>query len=170
MSKIITEQPEHIEAIEALLDTAFGADRRNKISYCYRVGIDKVVPLCMIAMADDRLVATIRYWPIAVGTTPSLLLGPIAVAESHRNAGLGARLIRCSLDRAAALGHRSAVLVGDQAYYSRFGFRPAGPHGIVMPDENPTRVLALSLHSNRDALPSGLIGPWRSVRRDAVAA
>ncbi|MGB8840920.1 MAG: N-acetyltransferase [Aliidongia sp.] len=170
MFKITTERPEHIEAIESLLDASFGVDRQNKISYCYRVGVNKVVPLCMIASADDQLVATIRYWPVAIGSTSSLLLGPVAVADKHRNAGLGGKLIRHSLGRAAALGYRSAVLVGDHAYYNRFGFQPASSHGIVMPDENPTRVLALSLQANRYALPSGSIGPWRPIRANAAVA
>ncbi|MEA2755235.1 MAG: hypothetical protein QOJ54_1524 [Aliidongia sp.] len=170
MFKITTERPEHADAIEMLLDTAFGVERRKKISYSYRVGIEKLTPLCLVALTEGELAATIRYWPIAIETSPSLLLGPIAVAESHRNAGLGAMLIRRSLDRAATLGYRSAVLVGDEPYYSRFGFYPASRHGIVMPNENPARVLVLPLPPNRGTLPSGLIGPWRSVRRPACAA
>jgi predicted N-acetyltransferase YhbS len=171
MIKITTERPEHAGAIENLLDAAFGATRQTKISYSYRDGVERVIPLCLVALEDDALAATIRYWPITIGDTPSLLLGPVAVAESRRSAGLGGRLIRCSLDRAATIGYRSAVLVGDEAYYGRFGFQPASRHGIVMPRENPTRVLALSLApSNRDAMPSGPIGPWRSVRGLAAAA
>jgi predicted N-acetyltransferase YhbS len=170
MIKITTERPEHAGAIETLLDAAFGADRHRKISYSYRNDVDKVVGLCLVALEDDALVATIRYWPVTIGDTPSLLLGPIAVAESHRKAGLGGKLIRCSLGRAATIGYRSVILVGDEAYYGRFGCSPAGRHGIIMPRENPARVLALSLPSNRDALPSGPIGPWKSVRRPAFAA
>jgi len=171
MIKITTERPEHAGAIETLLDAAFGTNRHAKISYSYRQGVEPVIPLCLVALEHDALAATIRYWPIAIGDTPSLLLGPVAVAESQRSAGLGGQLIRCSLARAATIGYRSVILVGDEAYYGRFGFHPASRHGIVMPRENPVRVLALPLvASNRDAMPSGPIGPWRSVRRIAVAA
>ncbi|MEI9983210.1 MAG: N-acetyltransferase [Aliidongia sp.] len=171
MIKFTTERPEHAGAIETLLDAAFGADRHAKISYSYREGVERVVPLCLVALDDGVLAATIRYWPVMIGDAPALLLGPVAVAESHRNAGLGGKLIRCSLDRARTLGYRSVLLVGDEAYYGRFGFHPASRHGIVMPHENPTRLLALSIAaSNRDALPSGLVGPWRSVRRFSDAA
>jgi len=171
MIKITTERPEHAGTIETLLDAAFGPDRHAKISYSYRQGVEPVIPLCLVALEQDALAATIRYWPITIGDTPSLLLGPVAVAENQRSAGLGGKLIRCSLARAATIGYRSVILVGDEAYYGRFGFHPASRHGIVMPRENPVRVLALSLvASNRDALPSGPIGPWRSVRRLAVAA
>jgi predicted N-acetyltransferase YhbS len=171
MIKITTERPEHAAAIDTLLDAAFGPDRHAKISYSYRTGVDPVMPLCLVAVDGETLAATIRYWPVTIGETPSLLLGPVAVAENDRGTGLGAKLIRCSLDRARTIGYRSAILVGDEAYYGRFGFHPASRHGIVMPRENPVRVLALSLvSSNRDALPSGPIGPWRSVRRGSIAA
>jgi predicted N-acetyltransferase YhbS len=172
MFKITTEKPEHAGAIESLLDAAFGADRQAKISYSFRQDVERVTPLCLVALDEDgALGATIRYWPILIGAAPALLLGPIAVAEAQRSAGLGGKLIKCSLDRARTLGYRIVVLVGDEPYYGRFGFHPASPHGIVMPQENPARVLVLSIApSNRDALPSGLIGPWRSVRRVSAAA
>src|SRR5580658_3356328 len=169
MIKITTERPEHAGAIETLLDRAFGADRHAKISYSFRQGVESLMPLCLVALADSVLAGTIRYWPITIGGSPSLL-GPVAVAESRRRTGLADQLIRCSLDRAAIIGYRSVVLVGDEAYYGRFGFRPAAPHGITMVRENPARVLVLPLvQANRGALPSGLIEPWRSVRRHAAA-
>jgi len=171
MIKITTERPEHAGAIETLLDAAFGVDRHAKISYSYRQGVDRVTPLCLVALDDCALAATIRFWPVTIGDAPALLLGPIAVAESHRDAGLGGRLIRCSLERARTLGYRTVILVGDEPYYGRFGFHPASRHGIVMPRENPARLLALSIAtSNRDVMPSGLVGPWRSVRRLPAAA
>jgi len=171
MIKITTERPEHAGAIESVLDAAFGVDRHAKISYSYREGVERVIPLCLVALDDGALAATIRYWPITIGDAPSLLLGPIAVDGSHRNAGLGGKLIRCSLERARTIGYRSVILVGDEAYYGRFGFQPASRWGITMPRENPARVLALSIvPSNRDAMPSGLIGPWRSVRRRLATA
>ncbi len=172
MFKITTEKPEHAGAIESLLDTAFGADRHAKISYSFRQDVARVTPLCLVALdADGVLAATIRYWPILIGDAPALLLGPIAVSAAQRSAGLGAKLIQCSLDRARTLGYRTVVLVGDEPYYGRFGFHLASAHGITMPRENPARVLVLSIAaSNRDALPSGPIGPWRSVRRVSAAA
>ena len=59
--------------------------------------------------------------------TESLLLAPLSVALERRNAGVGAALMREGLGRAKALGHASVILVGDPAYYARFGFRPAAP-------------------------------------------
>ena len=42
-----------------------------------------------------------------------------------RAKGIGAALIREALAKAAALGHSSAVLIGDPGYYGRFGFHSA---------------------------------------------
>lgn len=168
MIKITTERPEHAAAIETLLDQAFGADRHAKVSYSYRIGVERLTPLCLVALDEDALMGTIRYWPIGIGGTPALLLGPIAIDQQKRNSGLGGQLIGCSLDRAKTLGYRSVVLVGDEAYYGRFGFHAATPHGIVMPRENPARLLVRTIGPAR-TLPSGAIEPWRSVRRLAAA-
>jgi predicted N-acetyltransferase YhbS len=171
MIMITTERPEHEAAIEALLDAAFGADRHAKISYTFRGGVDRVMALSLVALDAEGLAATIRYWPILIGETPSLLLGPVAVDAGRRNHGVGATLIRRSLERARILGYRSAVLVGDEAYYGRFGFAPAARHGIGMPRENPARVLARPLGGGTlAAMPTGVILPWRSVRGTAAQA
>jgi predicted N-acetyltransferase YhbS len=166
MIEITPERPEDSAAVEILLDAAFGADRLSKMSYSYRRGVERLEALCLVARDDATIVGTIRYWPIAIGKTPALLLGPIAVSATHRSDGLGGVLIRRSLALAAELGHRFVVLVGDEPYYGRFGFRPAGDHAIVMARENAARVLALALPpANQAALPSGTI---RSLRRAAA--
>ncbi|HVJ53324.1 MAG TPA: N-acetyltransferase [Aliidongia sp.] len=166
MIDIALEQPTDLPAIESLLDAAFGPNRRSKISYSYRQGIERIEPLCMIAREGGQIVGTIRYWPIVIGRVPALLLGPIAIRADRRGDGLGGLLMRTSLARAAELGHRTVLLVGDEPYYGRFGFRHASEHGIVMPMENPARVLVLSLAAEA-SLPSGQVRPWRSVRRAA---
>jgi predicted N-acetyltransferase YhbS len=61
------------------------------------------------------------------------LLGPLAVARSHRSLGIGARLMREALWRAAMLGHKAVLLVGDASYYARFGFEAAPTAGLDLP-------------------------------------
>ena len=173
MNLITLEQNTDSDAIEILLDQAFGPGRRSKISYGYRVGIERIAALCLVARDGDtpqsELIGTIRYWPIAIGRSPALLLGPVAVLAERQSEGLGGRLIRTSLDLAAGLGYRAVLLVGDESYYGRFGFHPASRYGAVMPRENAARVLALSLDRDQpDEFPSGLVRPWRSVRRVAA--
>lgn len=168
MFTITTERAEDGPAIETLLDRAFGPQRHSKLSYGFRADVMPAVHLCLVARADthDSIVGTIRYWPIAIGArrSPSLLLGPLAVEPSLAGQGIGRALIRQSLDMAAWARHSSVLLVGDENYYGRFGFRPAAAHGIVMQGENPARLLALELVPGTLARTSGVLQPWRSVR------
>ena len=59
------------------------------------------------------------------GCFGTLLLAPLSVALEWRAKGIGTALIREALAKAAALGHSSAVLIGDPGYYGRFGFHSA---------------------------------------------
>jgi len=129
-------------AIEALLDLAFGADRLQKTSYRYRDGIEPVSELSLVARdAADRLVGTIRYWPIRLSGSrlTALLLGPIAVDPALAGRGIGRALIFTSLESAKAKGFEVVFLVGAHDYYTRFGFDIAPPR-VVMPDEQPSRL------------------------------
>jgi predicted N-acetyltransferase YhbS len=102
-----------------------------------------------------------------------LLLGPIAVGADYRSSGVGGLLMRASLARAATAGHQLVVLVGDEPYYGRFGFRPAATWGISMLKESPARVLALPIGlaapEASATVPSGLVQRWKPVRRSAAA-
>lgn len=149
------EVPADGPAIEALLDIVFGPDRGAKASYAFRRGVPPLAELGHVATVDGRLVATIRYWPIAVGTTPALLLGPIGVEPALQGQGIGRRLINDTVALAHDLGHRAVFLVGDPAYYGPLGFVPAAPH-VAMPDEAPERLQGRSLDPTLP-LPSGTI-------------
>lgn len=140
MFSIRHEQLADSVAIEELLDLAFGADRRRKTSYRYRDGIAPLTDLCFVAEAEaGLLVGSVRYWPICAGSTPALLLGPLAIEPSRQGRGVGRALVFHSLDVAVQAGHRLVFLVGDHAYYERFGFDPVPP-GIVMPNESSARL------------------------------
>jgi predicted N-acetyltransferase YhbS len=172
MIELTTERPADAGAIEILLDQAFGEGRLAKSSYSYRAQVARIWPLCLVAREAGTIVGTIRYWPIAIGSAaaPALLLGPIAVDSDYRSAGVGAMLMRTSLARAAAAGHHLVVLVGDEPYYGRFGFKPAAHWDISMDRENPARVLALPLGmaalegAAAPSMPSGLVQRRRLVR------
>ena len=69
----------------------------------------------------------------------TLLLAPISVALEYRNQGVGSNLIKESFRLAKEMGYTSVFLVGDPAYYHRFGFKAAVNYGIKnmnnIPDE-----------------------------------
>jgi predicted N-acetyltransferase YhbS len=145
------ETPDLAPAVETLLDTVFGSGRQDKASYLYRAGVQPVAELSWTAFAGDRLVGTIRYWPIMVGETglQALLLGPLGIDQEMAGRGIGRALTFKTLELAAGLGYGLVLLVGDVDYYKRFGFVPATPYGFVMPGEKrPERLQVAALREN----------------------
>ncbi|GIK98099.1 MAG: N-acetyltransferase [Alphaproteobacteria bacterium] len=173
MLDILLETPGDTPEIETLLDLSFGPDRLKKRSYHYRRGVPPIRELCLVARDPGRseIVGGIRYWPVTIGqmATPALLLGPLAIKPERRGTGVGAALMRQSLARAEAMGHRVVVLVGDLAYYGRFGFSPAQPRGIFMSQEVPERVLAAELQPGALDGVVGAIHRWRPKQRSKAA-
>lgn len=147
----MTETPDDHWEIEALLDTAFAPGRTGLSSYRLREGVDPVPELCLTARDDDEIAAlagTIRFWPVQIGenATPSLLLGPVAAHPTRQGEGIGAMLILEGLERAVDAGWQRCILIGDEPYYTRFGFKRALAKQIAFPPPtNPNRILANEL-------------------------
>lgn len=130
--------------VEALYDLCFAPGREALSSYRLREGVAPVPELCLVAREEGILAGAIRFWPVLVGKSRVLLLGPVAVHPTHQGEGLGGFLILESLDRARDLGWQRAMLVGDEPYYGRFGFHRL--EGVEMPPPtNPARVLGVAL-------------------------
>lgn len=131
--------------VEQLYDLCFAPGREALSSYRLRDGVPKVSGLCLVLRdGTGAVAAAIRYWPVRVGGAPVLLLGPVAVHPTRQGEGLGAYLIHESLAEARRLGWQRVLLVGDEPYYRRFGFRKRAD--VVMPPPtNPDRVLGLEL-------------------------
>lgn len=162
---ISLEEPRHAAAIEALLDRSFGTERFKKTAYKLRDGVAPIADLSLVAIEHDEfgneiLEGTIRYWPVTIGgTMRALLLGPIAVSERFQGGGLGSKLIRMSLNKAAALGHRAVILVGDAPYYARFGFTRDLTEDMSLPGPvDLDRFLGLELVSGALAGAAGMVG------------
>lgn len=163
---ISPERPEDKDQVEALFDVAFAPGRANLSSYQLRVGAPPVAALCLAARDEfDMIIGAIRYWPIRIGAPgaeiPALLLGPVAVHPTRQSEGLGARLILDSLERARALGWRAVLLVGDEPYYRRFGFKRALAEAIDFPQPtNPARILGLEIVPGALHGVAGPARPW----------
>lgn len=148
------------DAREALLDEAYGVERFAKASERLREGRLPAAGLSLIATDHGRLVGTVRLWNVNAGPAcAALLLGPLAVQPGHRNRGIGTRLMQRAVARARLAGHGAIILVGDAAYYARFGFADAKTDGLWMPGafERP-RLLALELKPGALDGARGLIG------------
>ena len=172
MLMIVPERPKDGAAIGTLLDDVFGATRHNKASYAYRVENPPVPGLSFSALSGERLVGTIRFWPIFLShsATPTLLLGPLGVAPDMQNYSIGRGLILRGHMMAEETGYKLLLLVGEEAYYSRFGYVPASPYGLVMPDEDPTRLLVHELGNRALQGASGQVQAGDCLRPGAIGS
>jgi predicted N-acetyltransferase YhbS len=162
MVHLVPELAAHISAREALLDQAFGPNRRAKTSERLREGRLPAHDLAFAALEDDgRLVGTIRLWNVSAGPgRAALLLGPLAVDETLRSAGVGGKLMRHAIGAAASLGHGAILLVGDAPYYQRFGFSAEATERLWLPGPyERERFLALELAPGALDGAAGLVNP-----------
>lgn len=64
---------------------------------------------------------------------PALALGPVGVAPHRQRVGHGSAVVQAALEAATELGERLVVVLGDPAYYRRFGFSRADRMGLSSP-------------------------------------
>jgi predicted N-acetyltransferase YhbS len=140
------EQPSDADAIAALVARAFGPGRYVKAVERLREGAAPDLEVSQAALLGADLIGSVRLWPIRVGETRSLLLGPIAVDDVARRRGLGAALVRAAVSAARAGGWPSILLVGDAHFFGPLGFSTALARDIRLPGPvDPNRVMALRL-------------------------
>jgi predicted N-acetyltransferase YhbS len=120
-------------AVEALITRAFGPGRFVKAAERLREGRTPVTELSFVARLDGAVVGCVRLWPVTIGATPALLLGPFAVEGTCRSHGLGAALIQRAQAAAASAGHALILLVGDPAYFAPLGFSASPARRVIMP-------------------------------------
>ena len=160
------EIPYDIARREALLDEAFGDGRLAKTAERLREARLPAEGLSFVAVADRRLVGTMRLWNVTAGPSrPALLLGPLAVARGARDRGIGAALMEHALGEARQRGHAAVLLVGDAPYYGRFGFSAEKTGALWLPGPYARdRLLA------REIAPGALDGARGLDRRNRTHA
>lgn len=87
----------------------------------------------LVAVVEDEIVGHVMMTPVHVGTVAGAALAPLAVRPSRQRCGIGAALVRAGLAAAGSGGAAFVVVLGDPAYYGRFGFAPAAPAGLLCP-------------------------------------
>jgi predicted N-acetyltransferase YhbS len=157
---IRAEQPNDAEAIERLHERAFGPGRFARTATRLREGAPHLLDLSFTALVGTLLVGSIRLTPVLAGQAPALMLGPLTVEPAFEGRGIGAALMRRSLDAAKSKGHALVLLVGDESYYGRFGFKRIPPRHLQLPGPvNPDRFLALELTEGALSGAKGLVAP-----------
>jgi predicted N-acetyltransferase YhbS len=169
---IRNEKPCDVNAREALLNEAFGAERCRKSSERLRERRVPAIGLSFVATENRRVIGTARMWAVELGNgSRALLLGPVAVACDMQRRGTGGALIRRAIRDARKLGYAAIVLVGDAPYYGRFGFSAAKTGALSMPGPyDPHRLLGLELAPGALDGAHGTISAPRVPERLPIAA
>lgn len=159
---ILHETEDDAAAIDRLHERTFGPGRLAKTAYRIREGVGHLPGLSFTARIGTLMIGSVRLSPVHIGTTKALLLGPLTVEPPFRERGIGRMLIDRALADAKAKGHRLVVLVGDEPYYGKSGFKQIPSGQATMPGPvDPARLLVCELVAGAFADVSGPIRPDR---------
>jgi predicted N-acetyltransferase YhbS len=156
---ILAETSNDAQAIERLHDRTFGPGRFVLSAYRLREHVDHLQDLSFTARIGTLLVGSVRLLPVVIGQTRALLLGPLTVEPPFRGRGIGRALLERALGEAKARGHRLVLLVGDEAYYSRVGFKAVPKGRATMP--GPVDYSRLLVAELADGAFDNVFGPIR---------
>jgi predicted N-acetyltransferase YhbS len=157
---ILPETPDDAIAIERLHERTFGPGRFARTAFRIRELRGHVLELSFTARVATLLVGSVRLTAIRVGDTKALMLGPLTVEPAFRGRGIATALIRRAVDAARERGHQLVLLVGDDAYYARCGFRPIAKGQVRVPGPvDPARLLVAELADGAFENVAGLIRP-----------
>jgi len=154
------------QAVEDLLDAAFGADRFGRTAYRIREGVEAVPALSFALVDDGALIGTIQCWPVAHRSpdgvaTPLVMVGPVAVRPNLQRGGHGRVLMAHMLAAAESEADGALMMIGDPEYYGRFfGFdaEATGAWDLPGPFEQ-RRLLARAVNGHELPTGAGMIGP-----------
>lgn len=145
------ERPRDVDAIARVIVAAFAAEPQHgqferRIVDTLRA--DDALSVSLVAERDGRVIGHVAFSPVSIGGEPAGAqrwygLAPLAVSPDCQRRSVGAGLVRTGLDALRRLGARGCVVLGEPAYYARFGFAPSGD--IVFPGVPPGYFLAQPL-------------------------
>lgn len=134
---------EDAEAIATLLQRAFGPKRLALPSYALRHGppVDTLSWTARSVQGD--VLGSLQFWRVGLSGQERrcVLLGPLAVDQAYRGAGVARALVRFGLNRAQDRGFELCFVVGEPRFYRLFGFTNAGWSGIDSEAAIPRRRL-----------------------------
>jgi len=163
---ILHETAQDAQAIERLHERTFGPGRFVLSAYRLREQVGHLLDLSYTARIGTLMVGSVRQLPITIGDTKALLLGPLTIEPPFRGRGVGRALLERAVADAKAKGHRLVLLVGDEPYYSRVGFRRVPKGRAIMPGPvDYNRLLVAELVDGAFEGVSGVVRPdWDMAR------
>lgn len=145
---IRTERPGDEVSISRLVDVAFaGVEHSNgqEASIVEKLRDSGDLTISLVVEEAGRIVGHVAFSPVDIsnGALGWYGLGPVAVLPSEQGRGIGKALINQGLADLRASGAKGCVVLGDPAYYGRFGFTSS--HDLVLPGIPPEYFQSASL-------------------------
>lgn len=124
------EQASDAPAVHAIHAASFPSDDEARL--VDRLRAAGRLPVSLVAEVDGSVVGHVAFSPVtsALGAVGAGL-APVAVGLAHRRQGIAAELVRAGLEACRVAGFGWVVVLGEPAYYARFGFRPAAGYGLT---------------------------------------
>ncbi|MBI1494680.1 GNAT family N-acetyltransferase [Halocynthiibacter styelae] len=136
--KIRDEKPADFASMDRVCEAAFatvsyGSPHDSKITGLLRDA--GALAVSLVADEAGAILGHVSFSPVIIGDTGKgwFCLGPVAVAPDQHGTGIGSKLIRDGLARLKEMGALGCVLLGNPAYYARFGFDVQ--NGLLMDGE-----------------------------------
>ncbi len=146
------ERPADVLAIRRLHEVAFPTPAEARLVDGLRRSGRLVVSL--VAEESSEIVGHVAFSPVSAGaSSEGLGLAPLAVASGRRRRGVGSALVRGGLDAGRRAGFGFVVVLGEPAYYERFGFAAARGWGLL--DEYGGGAAFQALELRPGAIPRG---------------
>ena len=142
------ETPGDIQAIRVVEEAAFGQSAEARLVDDLRTAGDSIFSLVAV---DNGTVVGHALFSRMKAPFPALALAPVAVLPERQRMGVGSRLISEGIARSEAAGWLGIFVLGDPAFYRRFGFDAGKARGFISPYAGP-HLMALPL--GRSELPA----------------
>jgi len=125
--KIRRENLEDRPHIGRLIDAAFAGIEHasgQEATIVDKLRSDGQLTISLVAEDDENIVGHVAFSPVVVGDGSKNWygLGPVAVLPAYQGRGVGRMLVERGLEDLRILGGMGCVVLGDPAYYRRFGF------------------------------------------------
>ncbi len=135
--RILQASPGDDDTVRALLTQAFGGAVEAKLVDDLRKDGD--LPIALVAEARDEIIGYVACSPLLLEGSEArgLAVAPLAVALQWQGHGLGKALMREMQSHATALGYDFLIVLGDPAYYARFGYEVKAAERFETPYNGP---------------------------------
>lgn len=148
-----------IPGVRKVEETAFG--RKGEADLVDWLRQRGAVTLSLVAVEDDEVVGHVLFSPGQVSNDqeswPCVGMGPVAVLPEHQRKGIGKKLIEDGLKICWQSGVKSVFVLGDPAYYTRFGFVRTDKYDIRCEFEVPPEDFMVALPEK------GTLNGWSGV-------